>query len=332
MPNIILTEGNGTLNALFGDIQAPIVSHIEEKCQAWEEKLIFPMIFREQKIETFAGAYTSTTEMDDWEPVGENGAHPSNGFEGGYTKIIQDMVWKDQFGVSQEAAEDQQLGRAFKDTTKFVNAYYRTKERFFAQMLASAANGNSSFKRNGFEFDLKSADGKNLFATDHPSKVKGGNQTNKYQDAFSGAAWGKAITAMQNLKGDNGDILGLCPDTLVIPNIYAMTEAAYAYVNSHNVPGSGNNDANSLYGNQNIIIWPYLNEFITNGTAPWFVMDSKYNQDADGLVYQNRLDMTIRSVLGDNDENIWKGRARFAGGFVDWRAILGGGLASGSSL
>lgn len=332
MPNIILTEGSGTLDALYGNFQAPIVSHIEEKCEAWEQTLIFPHIFREQKIETFAGGYTSSTAMDDWEAVGENGAHPSNGFEEGYSKIIKDMTWKSQFGISQEMVEDQQLGRALKDTTKFVNSYYRTKERFFAEMLAKAAGGNASMTRSGKLFDLKSADGKNLFATDHPSKVKGGNQTNKYQDSFSGAAWGKAITAMQNLKGDNGEILGLCPDTLVIPNIYSMVEAAYAYVNSHSVPGSDHNDANPLYGNQRVIIWPYLNEFLASGAAPWFVMDSKYNMDADGLIYQNRLDLTVRSVLGENDENIWKGRARFAGGFVDWRAILGGGLTGGSSL
>ena len=123
-------------------------------------------------------------------------------------------------------------------------------------------------------------------------------------------------------------MLQLCPDTLIIPNDSEMKDEADAWVNSHNTPGSGNNDANPLYGNQRIIVWPYLNQFI--GTAkPWFIMDSKFNTEADGAVYQNRLDMVIRSVLGDNDENIWKGRARFAGGFVDWRCLMGGGMTGG---
>ena len=50
MPEIILSESNQTLNALYGDFQAPIVSHIEELCEAWQEQEIAPLIFREQKI------------------------------------------------------------------------------------------------------------------------------------------------------------------------------------------------------------------------------------------------------------------------------------------
>ena len=38
MPEIILSESNQTLNALYGDFQAPIVSHIEELCEAWHEQ------------------------------------------------------------------------------------------------------------------------------------------------------------------------------------------------------------------------------------------------------------------------------------------------------
>ena len=331
MPEIILSESNQTLNALYGDFQAPIVSHIEELCEAWQEQEIAPLIFREQKIETFAGGYTSTTAMNDWAPVGENGAHPSNGFQEGFSKIIQDMTWKSQFGVSQEMVEDQQLGRALKDTTKFVNSYYRTKERFFANLLGTAATGGTSVTLNGKVFDATSADGLALFHKEHKGKVSGKKMSNKFADAFSGGAWGKMLTAYQNLEGENGEILGLCPDTLIIPNDTEMKDEAYAWVNSHNTPGSGNNDANPLYGNQRIIVWPYLNQFIGT-TKPWFIMDSKFNAEADGAVYQNRLDMVIRSVLGDNDENIWKGRARFAGGFVDWRCLMGGGMTGGSTL
>lgn len=331
MPNIILSESNQTLKAIYGDFQAPIVSHIEDLCEAWEEQEIFKKIFREQNIETFAGGYTSTTAMDDWEPVGENGAHPSNGYEAGYDKTIQDMTWKSQFGISQELVEDQQIGRAIKETTKFINAYYRTRERFFAEMLALAAGGSTSMTRNGKVFDLTSADGLSLFNKEHKGKVSGKKQSNKYADAFSGEAWSKMMTAYQNLQGENGEILNLCPDTLIIPNLQAMKDAAYAWVNSHNTPGSGNNDANPLYGNMNVIVWPYLNQFIGE-TAPWFIMDSKFNAEADGAIFQNRKELEVRSVLGDNDENIWKGRARFAGGFVDWRCLMGGGLTGGSNL
>lgn len=331
MPEIILTEGNGTLDEIYGNFQAPIVEHIENLVEGWQEKSIAPLIFREKKIETFAGGYTSTTAMDDFLPVGENGAHPSNGFQSGYSKVIPDMTWKSQFGVSQEMVEDQQLGEALDKATRFTNAYYRTKERFCANLLGSAAAGKSNIALNGKEFDITAADGLTMFHKEHKGKVSGHKLCNKFADAFSGAAWGEMITAYQNIEGENGEVLGLSPDTLVIPNDNAMKNEAYAWINSHNTPGNGNNDANPLYGNQRVIVWPYLNQFI-GSIKPWFVMDSKFNEEAAGAIFQNRLDLVIRSVLGENDENLWKGRARFSGGFVDWRSIFGGGLTGGASL
>lgn len=331
MPNIILTEGNGTLDTLYGNFQAPIVSCIEDLVESWQEQMIAPLIFREQSSENWAEGYTSTTAMDDWLPVGENGAHPSDGFQEGYSKIIENMTWKKQFGISQELVEDQKLGEALKKATKFTNAYYRTRERFAAHLLGAAATGATSVEINGKQFDVTASDGAALFSKTHKGKVSGKNQSNMYADAFSGAAWGKLLTEYQNLRGENDEVLGLCPDTLIIPNDAAMKAEAYAWINSHNVPGSSNNDANNLYGNQRVIVWPYLNEFI-GSKKPWIVMDSKFNQEADGAIFQNRVDLTIRSVLGDNDENIWKGRARFSAGFVDFRCMMGGGMTGGSSL
>ena len=76
-----------------------------------------------------------------------------------------------------------------------------------------------------------------------------------------------------------------------------------------------------------------LNDYIgSTNTAPWFLMDSSYNEQCDGAVWLDRVDCEITSRLGANDENIWDGYARLSAGFVDWRFILGGGLSGGSSL
>lgn len=331
MPEIILTEGSGRLDSLYGKYQAPIVSCIEDVAEAWEQKAIAPLIFREQKSSNFAEGYTSTTAMGDWLPVGENGAHPTNGYSEGYTKTLYNETWKDQFSASRELIDDTQIGTVMKRATKFTNAFYRTRERFFARLLGEAVLGNSTFAINGRSFDCSASDGLALFAKEHKGKISGKKQTNKYADAFSTAALFKAMTAYQNLQGEAGEILGLCPDTLVLPNDAAMKAEAYAAVNSHSQPGGNNNDANPLLGNLNIIVWPYLNEFI--GTAkPWILMDSRFAEECDGAIYQNRVDLEVRSLLGDNDENIWKGYARFTGGFVDWRCMMAGGLTGGSSL
>lgn len=330
MPEFIMTEGSGRFKTMYGDYQAPIVSCIEDVCEAWEQKSVAPLIFREQKSTHFAEGYTGTTAMDEWLPVGENGAHPNNGFTEGYPKTLYNEVFKSQFSISRELVDDNQIGTMMNRAKKFTNAYYRTREAFFARLLGEATKGNSTISINGRDFDCTAADGLALFHKEHKGKVSGKKQTNKYADAFSAAALFKMMTAYQNLQGENGEVLGLCPDTLVIPNDATMKEAAYAAVNSYSKPGGNNNDANPLLGNFNIIVWPYLNQFITG--SPWVIMDSKYNEDADGAIYQNRVDMEVRSVLGDNDENIWKGYARFTGGFVDWRCMMVGGITGGSTL
>ena len=61
-------------------------------------------------------------------------------------------------------------------------------------------------------------------------------------------------------------------------------------------------------------------------------MDSNYMDEADVAIWQERVPLTVKSVVDENDANRWKGRARFAGGFVDFRGMLAGGLAAGGTL
>lgn len=333
MANIVIAEGSGRLETLYGKYQAPITSCIEDVVEAWKVKEIGPKIFRQVKSENWAEAFTSVTAASDWQVVGENGAHPTNGFEEGYPKTIVNQVWKSQIAISRELCDDNKIGEMTKRARKLTDSFYRTRERFFANLLGTASQGSSSVTVNGFSFDCGSADGKCLFAKDHPAKVSGPKQTNMYSDAFSEEALGAAMTAMQNLKGDNGETLGLEPDTIIIPNIASLKKSVFSVLGSYGEPGTANNDFNYLFGSMRVLVWPYLNDYIGSAnTAPWFLMDSSYNEQCDGAVWLDRVDCEITSRLGANDENIWDGYARLSAGFVDWRFILGGGLSGGSEL
>lgn len=79
-------------------------------------------------------------------------------------------------------------------------------------------------------------------------------------------------------------------------------------------------------------MWPYLNQFITKGTKPWVLGDSKYNEEYGGAVWLDRVNLEIRSELASNDANVWKGYARFIAGFNDWRAFAVGGVSGGTEL
>lgn len=333
MANIVIAEGSGRLDSLYGKYQAPIASCIEDVTEAWKVKEIGPKIFRQVKSEHWAEAFTSVTAASDWQVVGENGAHPTNGFEEGYPKTLVNQVWKSQIAISREMCDDNKIGEMTKRAKKLTDSFYRTRERFFANLLGSASQNLSSVSINGFDFDCGAADGLSLFSKKHPAKVKGAEQSNYFADAFSEEALGAAMTAMQNFKGDNGETMGLEPDTIIIPNLAGLKKSVFAVLGSYDVPGSDHNDFNYLFGSMRVLVWPYLNDYIgTTNTAPWFLMDSSYNEQCDGAVWLDRVDCEITSRLGANDENIWDGYARLSAGFVDWRFILGGGLSGGSTL
>lgn len=333
MANIVISEGSGRLDSLYGKFQAPITSCIEDVVEAWKRKEIGPKIFRQVKSEHWAEAFTSVTAASDWQVVGENGAHPTNGFEEGYPKTIVNQVWKSQMAISRELRDDCKIGEMTKRATKLTDSFYRTRERFFANLFGTASQGSTSVTINGFDFDCGSADGLCLFDKAHPAKVQGAAQCNMFSTAFSEEALGAAMTAMQNYKGDNGETLGLEPDTLIIPNIAALKKNVFSVLGSYETTGSANNDFNYLFGSMRVLVWPYLNDYLgEDNTAPWFLMDSSYNEQCDGAVWLDRVDCEITSRLGANDENIWDGYARLSAGFVDWRFILGGGLNGGASL
>ena len=187
MANIVIAEGSGRLDTLYGKYQAPIASCIEDVTEAWKTKEIGPKIFRQVKSESWAEAFTSVTAASDWQVVGENGAHPTNGFEEGYPKTIVNQVWKSQIAISREMCDDNKIGEMTKRAKKLTDSFYRTRERFFANMLGTASTGSTSITLGGFSFDCASADGLCLFSKVHPAKVTGTTQTNMYADAFSDA-------------------------------------------------------------------------------------------------------------------------------------------------
>jgi len=128
--------------------------------------------------------------------VGENGAHPANGFEEGYPKTIVNQVWKSQIAISREMRDDNKIGEMTKRATKLTDSFYRTRERFFANLFGTASRGETSVTVNGFDFDCGSADGLCLFSKAHPAKVSGGDQCNMFETAFSEEALGAAMTIM----------------------------------------------------------------------------------------------------------------------------------------
>ena len=330
---IIFSESSSLNNSVYGNCQAPIKMFLEKRGEEFEQNSVLKNLFLMGSSKNYGDVMTTLTAMSGFEPVGENGAYPLDGMQEGYQKLLKYQTWKDSFSVSKEMIEDGKLLDMRKQPAAFMTSYKRTRELFGAALYGAAMMGNGSVTFKGVKFDLTGADGSNLFAKEHVPKVSGDKQCNLFKDAFSVDALGKLETKMHLFRGDNDEILDVAPDTILIPENADLKKAVFAAIGADKDPVSANNAFNYQYGRWNVIVWPYLNHYVTNGVSPWVLLDSKYNETYGGAVWNDRIQLDVRSTIDENtDANVWRGRSRFNACFNDWRFAAIGGIAAGNSL
>lgn len=332
MAGITFTEGSGLQDSIYGKCQEPIKLFLEKRGEAFEQASMIKELFCVSPSKNFGEKFTSMTAMDGFQPVGENGAYPADGMQESYSKFIEHMTWKDSFSISREIVEDGKLMDLKKKPAGFVAGYYRTREKFGAALLGTAIMGKEQVRFSGKEFSCTGADGKCLFHKAHPSKLGKAAQSNLFSDGFSNDALGAMESAMQDFRGDGGEVLDVAPDTILIPNEYSLKRDVFAAIGADKDPATANNGFNYQYGRWSVIIWPYLNQFIPKGLRPWVLADRRYNEEYGGAVWLDRVNLEVRSEIAANDANVWKGYARFTAGFNDWRPFAVGGIADGTQL
>lgn len=333
---LTVSIGSGMNGTIYGDCQVPLKAFLESRGEAFQRESLLPYLYRMEKSRHWAERYSSETAMGDFEPVGEGGDYPKTGFEDGYFRDIVNMTFKQSFSVTQELVEDCLLGTMKQRANKLVTAYGRTREKFGRILYAGGLYG-TTVSYNGKTFACGSADGQALFSKTHPNKVNGAKQTNLYKGTFTNTLLGKIETEMQNIKGDNGELLGVAPDTIWIPNDAALKDAVFSAVGADKEPTSGNNAFNYQFGRWNIIVDPYLTAALTDlgksSEKPFFLLDSKFIELNDGPIFQDRVPLDVKSVIdNNNDNNVWQGRARFGAGFADWRFVAVGNVSTGTDL
>lgn len=334
MANIKFTEGSGLNDSIFGKSQAPIRALIEKKAQAYEAESALDSLFAMEKSKNWGEKFASVTSMHGFKPVGEDGLYPIDGMQEGYSKTLVHTTWKNRFTISREMADDAKTIDFKKEPQQFTQSFYLTRERFGAALYGAAITGKTEMRFEGTKFDVSSADGSALFAKDHGSRVKGvAKQSNQFSDAFSNDALMAAESAMQGFRDEGDNILTVSPDTILIPNDYKLKKEVFAAIGADRDPATANNGFNYTFGRWNVIVWQYLNQFITAGTSPWILLDSSYNKENYGAIWLDRTALEIKSRIDDNnDANVWSGYARFTGGFNDWRFAAVGGISGGTAL
>lgn len=325
---IAISYQAGMMDSAFGKKQAPIAAMLERRIEEWEKNSQLKNIFKMKQSTHFAEIYTSFTSGEGFAPVDEGGAYPNDDFQESYDKQIADVEWKDQFQITRKAVEDGRNSLIEGKAKRFTDLYGRVREQFSAAMFWGGVGLSISFGRSTIKqtFSTAGADGVAYFSTAHPSKTgKYADQSNLFANAFNVTNLSYVQEKMFKFRDDNGELLDLMPDTIIAGTNPMLRKAIIAAIGSQLDPDTANNAVNFQAGNWNVIFWPYLDLYapstVVAGTG-WFLMDSNYALDTgDCAIFQDRAPLTVRSEIAENDNNLWKGRCRFGGGFVDWRGF-----------
>lgn len=332
MAQIIFGKMSGLNDSIYGKSEAPIKAFLEENVKAYTDMSFVEKVFKMMSSDNYGEKLTSLTSLaQGFMPVGEGGAYPKDDRQEGYSKFMEHETWKDSFTVTKEMMEDSKLLDLNRTGAKgFIDAYALTREKYGASILVGAVNGTSTTFR-GMKVDCTCNDGLSIFSTAHTSAT--GNaavQSNKFSNEFSEDALGLVETAMQNFYDDNGEVLTVAPDTIIIANDAAMKKKVFAAIGADKDPNTSNNAFNYVFGRWNVITSPYLNGL---PKGAWILEDSKYNDNYNGLIWFDRIPLTISSYVDENtDNNVWKGRSRFVAGCNDWRGIAVAGITGGTTL
>lgn len=339
---LLFTVSGDLANSIFfKDLYAPLKSIVVEKYNEFAQTDTFRDIFKEVSSDSFAESYTSMTELiGGFEQIPEGGVPKISERIEGYKKFVENFNYANSFHVTRNAIEDNKIAGAINGLALMMRNYWLSRNNEAGAFLVNAVSGTTTYK--GKAMDITSADGLSLFNTAHTSKVQGvANQSNKYAGIaaeisdgvyFSSDALAKAETVMQNIKDDNGEIAGIAPDTIIIPNDATLKKQVFGVLGATQIPETNGNAFNFLVGRYNVIVSQHLNGLL-GADKPFILLDSNYNSVVDGLIYQNRESLRVRAYTDPKTENVvFAGADRHCYSAIDWREVAVFNVTGGSAL
>lgn len=298
-------------------------------------------VYNVRKSDRFGEKIGSVSEFSDFAPMSVDGAAaPKDDIQSGPTKTILHTTFKKQFRITREAKEDGEIDFMKAKAANMVKSYKRTRANLASALLvanAEAASATTAVSIMGVTFDCTSADGKAIFATDHPGIVAGvPAQSNIFTNAFGNDSTMLARLANigANYMNGSGNYMGYTYDTIIVPsNCGRLIDLCKKIIVSERVVGSSNNDKNIEKGNWKLIVDPCWHVSDPSTYEPYILMSSEANRELLGNKFYDRIALDVTAhVDQDTDDMIWNGYGRCSAGFASWQHILMGGAAHGTSL
>ncbi len=232
----------------------------------------------------------------------------------GYDVTYTHLTFSSGTSVSREMFEDDQFNVMNRKPANLAKAKVRTMEQFGADIF------NGGFTSGGANSALFTAgDAVALFSSAHTRTDGGTNISNTTTSDLAEDSLEAALVAMRSTLDDKGQLIGITPDTLVIPP--ALEKEARILLDSQQRVGTANNDINPYQGSLNLVVWDYLGSAAGGSDTAWFILDKSSSL----LNWFNRTDHGLEGPFYDFDTKVakWTVDARWSAGWSDWRGTYG---------
>ena len=283
------------LNALFGleyknyETQHTEIYDIENSDRAFEEEVMLSG-FANAAVKAEGSAVTFDTANE--------------AFTSRYTHETVALA----FAITEEAIEDNLYDRI---ATRYTKALARSMAQTKQIKSANVLN-------NGFNSSFPGGDGKELFATDHPTQSAGtlANELSTSAD-LSETSLEQAMIDIAAFKDERGFKIAARGLKLIIPSELQFT--AERILRSPARVGTADNDLNALSSKGMLPQGYVVNNYLTD-TDAFFIKTDVPN----GMKMFNRANLKT-AMEGDFDTgNVrYKARERYSFGFSDWRGMFG---------
>lgn len=333
MAGIIFAKSSALNNDLWKDTDLAIRSYMKDiDNEKNNDDALVNALFNVQKSDAFGEKIGGVTEFADFSIVNEGGKAVQDDIQASFSKLIEHEQLIKSFVCTAEMKEDGRINVMKDMAAQFVRAYKRSRAQQTTNFLCGEG---ATYTFGGKTLDRTVADGKALFATDHPGKRAGvPTQSNVFTDAFGSNATVlyKLANIGRNFRNASGNVMGYTFDTIVIPgNAPELEETVKRIIGSELVVGSNNNDINTQKGGWKLVVnhrW-----FADTEKKPYIIMSSEAMKELNGNLLYDRLPLSVMDKVDEGTWNLeWSGRYRLGVGSYAWQHAILGGAQAGSSL
>ena len=192
-------------------------------------------------------------------------------------------------------------------------------------------SASSYTNMDGETVSTTSADGQNIFDTDHTASGTSDTYSNLITTAFSRAGLEEAENKFNNFVDDNGNIVLVEPDTIITGRNVTIQNAVKEFMKSTLIPDEANNANNVYAGKYKHLVLPFLGTTAagkptTDYDNYWMLASLK---DTDAICEISEAPNFVAPSIGGNGEDFetddwkFKSAATYDYGICDFKWIVG---------